>query len=83
MIIAIDGPAAAGKGTLARRLAQHFGFAFLDTGSLYRAVASKVLRGGRPTLVDEAAVMTEARASVARMAKRLNLPQPGLWPRAA
>lgn len=46
MIIAIDGPAAAGKGTLARRLAAHFGFAFLDTGSLYRAVAAKVLRAG-------------------------------------
>lgn len=44
MIIAIDGPAAAGKGTLARRLAQHFGLAFLDTGGLYRAVGAKVLR---------------------------------------
>lgn len=38
MIIAIDGPAAAGKGTLARRLAAHFGLALLDTGLLYRAV---------------------------------------------
>ncbi len=46
MIIAVDGPAAAGKGTLAKRLAAHFGFAYLDTGSLYRAVASKLLRGG-------------------------------------
>jgi CMP/dCMP kinase len=44
MIIAIDGPAAAGKGTLARRLAAHFKLAFLDTGSLYRAVGAKVLR---------------------------------------
>ncbi|MBM3536356.1 MAG: (d)CMP kinase [Alphaproteobacteria bacterium] len=44
MIIAIDGPAAAGKGTLARRLAAHFGLAFLDTGSLYRAVGAKILR---------------------------------------
>ena len=44
MIIAIDGPAAAGKGTLARRLATHYGLAFLDTGSLYRAVGAKVLR---------------------------------------
>lgn len=35
MIIAIDGPAAAGKGTLARQLAAHYGLAFLDTGSLY------------------------------------------------
>ena len=46
MIIAIDGPAAAGKGTLARRLAAHYGLAFLDTGSLYRAVGAKVLRAG-------------------------------------
>ena len=43
MIIAIDGPAAAGKGTLARRIAEAFGFAYLDTGSLYRATAKKVL----------------------------------------
>lgn len=46
MIVAIDGPAAAGKGTLARRLAQKFGFAYLDTGSLYRAVGLSVLRAG-------------------------------------
>lgn len=44
-VIAIDGPAASGKGTLARRLARHFGFAYLDTGALYRAVALAVLRG--------------------------------------
>jgi len=43
MIIAVDGPAAAGKGTLARALAAHFGFHFLDTGSLYRMVALAVL----------------------------------------
>ena len=41
MIIAIDGPAAAGKGTLARRLAAHFDFAYLDSGALYRAVGAK------------------------------------------
>jgi cytidylate kinase len=46
MIIAIDGPAAAGKGTLARRLARHFGYDFLDTGSLYRGVGLQVLRDG-------------------------------------
>ncbi|MEE8393224.1 MAG: d(CMP) kinase [Rhodospirillales bacterium] len=46
MIIAIDGPAAAGKGTIARRLAQHFSLAYLDTGLLYRAVGVKVLNGG-------------------------------------
>ena len=42
-----------------------------------------VMRGGRSTLVDEAAVIAEARASVGRMAHRLGLPPPGLWPRAA
>ena len=48
-VIAIDGPAASGKGTLARRLAAHFGFAHLDTGALYRATAFLVLeRGGDP-----------------------------------
>ena len=47
MIIAIDGPAASGKGTLARRIAEHFGLAYLDTGSLYRAVARDIRnRGG-------------------------------------
>jgi cytidylate kinase len=44
--VAIDGPAASGKGTLARRLAAYLGFAHLDTGTLYRAVASKLLRQG-------------------------------------
>jgi cytidylate kinase len=48
-VIAIDGPAASGKGTLARRLAEHFGFAHLDTGALYRATALLVLeQGGNP-----------------------------------
>ncbi len=46
MIIAVDGPAAAGKGTVARGLARHFGYHFLDTGSLYRMVGLAVLRGG-------------------------------------
>jgi cytidylate kinase len=46
MIIAIDGPAAAGKGTLAKRLAVHFDLAFLDTGRLYRAVAYGILQAG-------------------------------------
>jgi cytidylate kinase len=47
LIIAIDGPAASGKGTLARRLAAHFGLPHLDTGLLYRAVARRVLDAGR------------------------------------
>lgn len=46
MIIALDGPAASGKGTLAKRLAKHFGFAHLDTGKLYRAVGLAMLQTG-------------------------------------
>jgi cytidylate kinase len=46
VLIAVDGTAASGKGTLARRLARHFGFAHLDSGSLYRLVAFKLLRSG-------------------------------------
>ena len=49
MIIAIDGPAAAGKGTLACRLAGHFGLAFLDTGLLYRTVGMNLVRTGGDT----------------------------------
>ncbi len=45
-LIAVDGPAASGKGTLARRLAAYFDFAYLDTGALYRAVALSVLDAG-------------------------------------
>lgn len=46
MIIAIDGPAASGKGTLGKRLAAHFGYRHLDTGLIYRAVAKAVLDMG-------------------------------------
>jgi CMP/dCMP kinase len=53
MIIAVDGPAASGKGTIARALARHFGLPHLDTGVLYRAVGLATLRkGGDPA--DEA-----------------------------
>lgn len=45
-VIAIDGPAAAGKGTLARRLAAELGFDYLDTGLIYRAVGMKLTRAG-------------------------------------
>ena len=48
MIIAIDGPAASGKGTLGRRLAEHFRLRHLDTGLIYRAVAKALLDAGRP-----------------------------------
>ena len=54
--IAIDGPAASGKGTLARMIAQHFGFVVLDTGLLYRAVARDVLIGGDRLDDEDAAV---------------------------
>lgn len=46
--IAIDGPAAAGKGTISKAVAAHFGFAHLDTGLLYRAVGARVLAGADP-----------------------------------
>ena len=58
MIVAIDGPAAAGKGTLARRLAEHFGLALLDTGLLYRAVGMNLVRAGADP--DNAAGAAEA-----------------------
>jgi cytidylate kinase len=49
LVIAVDGPAASGKGTIARGLAGHFGLPHLDTGKLYRAVALSLLRwGGDP-----------------------------------
>jgi len=61
VVIAVDGPAAAGKGTLARRLAAEMGLPYLDTGLLYRATARRVLLdGGRPT--DPAAAEAAARA---------------------
>lgn len=53
-VVAIDGPAASGKGTLARRLASHYGFHHLDTGLTYRATAQAVLAAGGD-LEDEAA----------------------------
>ena len=63
LIIAIDGPAASGKGTLAKRIAGHFGLAWLDTGLLYRAVARDVIaRGGN--LDDVIAAEAAARAVV-------------------
>jgi cytidylate kinase len=74
MIIAIDGPAASGKGTLAKRLAGHYGLRHLDTGLIYRAVAKAVLDAGHspddqaraiaaaqaldPTRLDESALKT-------------------------
>ena len=62
--IALDGPAASGKGTLARRIAAHYGFHHLDTGLTYRATAKALLDAGLP-LDDEAVA--------ARMAKEVDL----------
>lgn len=61
LVIALDGPAASGKGTLARRLAEAFDLAYLDTGSLYRAVAARVLANGADPQ-DEVAAATAAEA---------------------
>lgn len=72
MIIAIDGPAASGKGTLAKKVAAHFGFACLDTGLLYRAVARDVLESGG-SLEDE-----RLATSVARTLDTTTLSDPGL-----
>jgi len=67
LVIAVDGPAASGKGTLARRLARAFDFALLDTGALYRAVGLSVLRqGGNPT--DETAALAAAERVAADVA---------------
>jgi cytidylate kinase len=72
MIIAIDGTAAAGKSTLARRIARHYGLPHLDTGSLYRAVARDVAAAGY-TLAD-----AEAAAEAARGLDPATLADPNL-----
>jgi cytidylate kinase len=61
VIIAIDGPAASGKGTLGKRLAAHYGLRHLDTGLIYRAVAKALLDAGLP-LGDAAHAAAAARA---------------------
>ena len=61
MIIAIDGPAASGKGTLGRRLSAHFGLRHLDTGLLYRATGLAVLlAGGNPANIEAAEAAARA-----------------------
>jgi cytidylate kinase len=60
LAIAIDGPAASGKGTLARRLAEHFGLRHLDTGLTYRAVAAALLAAGADVGDEERAVAAAA-----------------------
>jgi cytidylate kinase len=61
IVIAVDGTAASGKGTLAKRLAEHFKFAHLDTGSLYRLTALRLLRSGGEAN-DEAAAVSAAQS---------------------
>ncbi len=61
MIVAIDGPSASGKGTLARRLAEALGLPYLDTGLLYRATARRLIAAGNPD-PDEEAALAAARA---------------------
>ncbi|PTW51237.1 (d)CMP kinase [Rhodovulum kholense] len=75
--VAIDGPAAAGKGTISRAVAAHFGFAHLDTGLLYRAVGARMLDGLDPveaarTLDPEALERSDLRApEVAQAASKV------------
>ncbi len=70
--VAIDGPAAAGKGTVARAVAEAFGFAHLDTGLLYRAVGAKAMMRGRGVILPEAA------AQIARELTEQDLHREGL-----
>ena len=75
MIIAIDGPAAAGKGTLARRIAAALGLPYLDTGLLYRAVGRRVLDAGADP-ADAAAAAAAACALAATDLDRADLRSP-------
>jgi cytidylate kinase len=61
-VIAVDGPAASGKGTIARAVAAHFGLPHMDTGALYRAVGAAALATGVP--LDDAAALTRLAAMV-------------------
>ncbi len=76
MIIALDGPAGAGKGTLARLLAERYDLAVLDTGALYRAVARDALKAGVP--VEGAAQHDAALARIARNLDVSTLGDPAL-----
>lgn len=71
MIIAIDGPAASGKGTLAKRLAVHYGLRHLDTGLLYRGVAKAMLDAGHALADVPRAVAAAERLDPARLDERV------------
>ncbi len=71
MIIAIDGPAASGKGTLARRLAHHFELRHLDTGLTYRAVAAALLAKGLPLGDEAVAIEIAQHLDLAQMDKSI------------
>ena len=64
LIIAIDGPSGAGKGTIARTLAQHLGYRHVDTGAMYRAVAWKATHEGVPLDNEEAVPELSRRAAI-------------------
>ena len=68
IVVAVDGPVAAGKGTLGRRLAAHFNFAYLDTGGLYRAVALRLLRNQQALDEIETMVAQAGKISMADLA---------------
>ena len=68
IVVAVDGPVAAGKGTLGRRLAAHFNFAYLDTGGLYRAVALRLLRNQQALDEIETMVAQAGKISLADLA---------------
>jgi cytidylate kinase len=76
MIVALDGPAGSGKGTIGRRLADRYGFAYLDTGALYRAVARDALAAGVP--VDGQAEHDAALAAIASRVDMAGLDDPTL-----
>ena len=67
LLIAIDGPAASGKGTLARRLAAHFGIRHLDTGLTYRAVAEALLSEGADLADEDAAIAIAGHLDFSRL----------------
>jgi cytidylate kinase len=63
MVVAIDGPAGAGKSSVARALAEVLGFTYLDSGAMYRAVALQSLRSGRPAVEEARNLETELLSS--------------------